>query len=137
LRAHPREKERMAVALIIVGAIGLIILLRLWLGGMDHGRIDRYIASRGGRVLEKHWHPFGRGWLGEKESRIYAVRYVDADGNIHDATAKTSLLTGVYFTEDTVVKSAAGVPDDRGRQRLLEENARLREQLEQIRRRSD
>ncbi|MHC4713861.1 MAG: hypothetical protein ACYTAN_11415 [Planctomycetota bacterium] len=125
------------VVLLILSAIGFVILLRLWLGGMDHGRIDRYIASRGGRILEKHWHPFGRGWLGEKESRIYAVRYVDADGNIHDATAKTSLLTGVYFTEDTVVARTAGASDDREKQRLLEENARLREELEQIRRPSD
>ena len=42
----------------------------------------------------------GRGWFGEKNDRIYEVVYYDSNGEQHLATCKTSLLSGVYWTED-------------------------------------
>ena len=69
---------------------------------MDRGRIEEYVTGRGGRVVSITWAPFGRGWFGEKNERIYEVVYYDAEGRQHFASAKTSLWSGVYWTEDAV-----------------------------------
>jgi hypothetical protein len=141
--------------LLVIGGIALVILL--WVGTMalDKGRIRDYVEGHGGRVVSISWAPFGRGWFGEKEERIFEVVYYDGEGNQHFATAKTSLFTGVYWTEDRVTHPRAGWYDslpprnERGNplitklprssadhgddelQRLREENARLRKELEE------
>ena len=124
----------LVVLVIVVG-----IAIRLAAGGMDHDRVRQYVESRGGRVIEANWAPFGKGWFGEKNDRIYEVRYVDADGNEHEAHCKTSLFSGVYFTEDRIVRYAprpaahadANVDDAVA---LAEENRRLREEVERLKR---
>ena len=120
-------------AIIVVLLIAAVVLIRLVAGGMDSDRVGRHIASTGGRLLEKHWNPFGKGWFGEKNSRIYEVRYQDGEGRIHEATCKTSLFSGVYFTEDRIVDSVSHGSQDVEKQRLVEENRRLREQLDELR----
>ena len=122
----------MEVAAIFIVVIGAVVLLRLAAGQMDGGRIDEYIRSEGGHILERHWTPFGRGWFGDRDMRIYEVRYVDREGNVHDATCKTSMWGGVYFTEDTVSGGVRGAGKDSAAQTLLEENRRLREELERL-----
>jgi hypothetical protein len=123
----------MEVLLVVVAIIFLAFVFRLVAGGMDHGRVHGYISERGGRTIHVHWNPFGKGWFGEKNARIYRVRYEDADGNIHQATCKTSLLAGVYFTEDQIV-SRTGETNAASREAQLEqENRRLRQQLERLR----
>src|SRR5262249_5126665 len=106
------------------------VVIRLAGGGMDHDRIRRYVEARGGKVIEANWAPFGPGWFGEKSDRIYAVRYLDQDGNEHQAHCKTSMWTGVYFTEDQIVKYAERA--DRQQASLEEENRRLREEVERL-----
>jgi hypothetical protein len=96
----------MEIALLVFGVAALAIILRLVAGSMDRTRIAAYVRDRGGRVLDCRWTPFGRGWFGEKSDRIYTVRYVDADGAEHRATCKTSLFTGVYWTEDFIIRDA-------------------------------
>jgi hypothetical protein len=124
----------MAIAVIIIGMIFVALIIRLIAGGMDYDRVDAYITERGGRVIEKHWNPFGTGWFGEKNARIYNVRYQDAAGNIHEATCKTSMLGGVYFTQDEIV-SKVSRPDASSREAQLErENEQLRRQLEDLKR---
>ena len=76
--------------------------VRLIAGSMDRDRIAKYVTDRGGRVISITWAPFGRGWFGEKNERIYEVVYYDADGRQHFATAKTSLWSGVFWTDDAV-----------------------------------
>jgi hypothetical protein len=141
--------------LLVIAGIALVILI--WVGTMslDKNRIRDYVEGRGGRIVSISWAPFGRGWFGEKEERIFEVVYYDSDGNQHFATAKTSLFTGVFWTEDRVTHSKAGwydslpphnergnpliakmprTPEDQGGdelQRLREENARLRKELEE------
>ena len=84
-------------------------------------------------MIEANWEPFGPGWFGEQEgNRIYAVRYLDRDGNEHEAHCKTSMWTGVYFTEDRIVKHAGRA--DGQQSSLEEENRRLREEVERLRR---
>ena len=123
----------MEVGFIFLIVIGVAIALRLVAGGMDYGRIRQYVESRGGEVLATRWSPFGPGWFGEKSDRIYSVRYLDQDGNEHRAHCKTSMLTGVYFTEDRIVRYAEQ-PDEAEVDvaALMEENRRLREELRRL-----
>ncbi len=100
---------------------------------LDDDRVRRDIAARGGRLIEKSWEPFGPGWFGEKNDRIYRIAYRDREGNLHSAHAKTSLLAGVYLRDDEVVSGPAvrrsTVADTTEADRLREENRRLREAL--------
>lgn len=115
----------------IVAVVIVAILIRLCAGSMDHDRVRRYVAERGGDVKDATWAPFGPGWFGEQSDRIYAVRYHDADGNEHEAHCKTSLNTGVYFTLDNVVRR--GTPRSDSPESLREENRQLREELARMR----
>ncbi len=86
--------------------IALAVLIRLWIGGLNHNRIRGYIVNQGGEVLAIKWKPFGAGWFGEKDSAIYEVRYRDREGNVRNAVCKTSMFSGVYFTNDSIVTRA-------------------------------
>lgn len=141
----------------VMFVVGVIVAIRLVLGSADRYRVEEYIQNRGGRVIETHWNPLGPGWFGSQHERIYDVRYEDRDGRMHDAVCKTSMLAGVYFTEDRVVASAeygrgaqagregrplgtdAGEDSDTDlaahRASLLaEENHRLRAEIERLKR---
>jgi hypothetical protein len=118
--------------LLIPLFIIIAIVVRLAAGGLDQDRVRQYVESRGGKLIEASWEPFGPGWFGEKSDRIYAVRYLDGAGHEHQAHCKTSLWTGVYFTEDRIVKHADRA--DRQQPSLEEENRRLREELDRLRR---
>ncbi len=111
-----------------------MIFLRVSAGSMDHDRIDEYISERGGRVINKQWEPFGKGWFGSERERIYDVKYEDKDGNIHQATCKTSMLSGVYFTQDEIVEFAKNVKSPDRETELETENQRLKQQIEDLKR---
>jgi hypothetical protein len=119
--------------LIIPLVLGVAILFRVLAGSMDKSRIRDYIESRGGQVIDVIWTPFGPGWFGEKSDRIYEVQYIDGDGNEHRAACKTSLWTGVYFTQDDIV-ACAERPGERVVESLEDENRRLRAEVERLRR---
>lgn len=118
---------------LVLGFIFLAIVIRLLAGGLDGDRVRAYIEDRGGRLLSSGWAPFGKGWFGEKSDRIYEVRYLDRDRNEHFATCKTSMFSGVYFTEDRIVRHRERRPRDPVTDsRLTElerENRRLRDEL--------
>lgn len=121
--------------LLIPVFIVIAIVVRLAAGGMDHDRVKQYVETRGGKVLNSKWSPFGPGWFGEKSDRLYNVRYLDKDGNEHEAHCKTSMWTGVYFTEDRIVNYAEqpAPPLPKSESALEVENRQLREELERIR----
>jgi hypothetical protein len=114
----------------VLAIIAIVVLFRLFAGSMDGDRVGSYIAERGGRLLESNWAPFGKGWFGEKSDRIYEVKYIDRDGNLHEASCKTSMWTGVYFTEDRIVRYAERSPHEPVTEGLLAENERLRAEIE-------
>ena len=120
----------MEVGIFII-FIALVIFFRFVVGGFDHDRVDSYISKRGGRIINKNWSPFGTGWFGEKDSRIYELTYEDSDGNIHEATCKTSMMSGVYFTEDRIVNYNYKVNTD-NISSIAAENKRLREEIERL-----
>lgn len=114
----------------------LALVIRLCAGAMDGDRVGQYIRSQGGEVLESHWSPFGRGWFGEKNDRIYEVRYRDRAGDTHHATVKTSMFSGVYLTDDRIVQRAT--TEQPNREESLEwENARLRQRVAELERESE
>ncbi len=118
------------VVVLIPIILTLLIGFRIAAGGMDKGRVREYVESRGGQILALSWAPFGPGWFGEKSDRIYEVHYLDRDGNEHHAHCKTSLWTGVYFTEDTIVHYAE--QSSARRETLEEENQRLRAEIARL-----
>jgi hypothetical protein len=73
----------------------------------DKERIETYLRERGGRVVSINWAPWGKGWFGEKNDRIYEVVYYDAQGRQHMATCKTSYWGGVYWTDDRLTHRRA------------------------------
>jgi hypothetical protein len=94
--------EAVPVIVLFSLVIGLGIVLWILMFGLDKSRITEYVHQRGGRVISISWAPFGRGWFGTKNARIYEVVYYDGDGNQHFATCKTSMWSGVYWTDDRI-----------------------------------
>jgi hypothetical protein len=93
-----------------IGILFLIVVgIAIWalFMSMDKNRITEYIRERGGRIVSISWAPFGKGWFGEKEERIYEVVYYDAGGQQHFATCKTSMFTGVFWTDDRITHPKA------------------------------
>jgi hypothetical protein len=120
----------MEVFAIFAVFIVIAIVFRLMAGGMDSDRVGEYIRAQGGELIDSQWSPFGRGWFGEKNDRIYEVRYRDRLGNVHEATVKTSMLSGVYFTEDRIVQAAKS--DESQSRDIQLENARLRQRIAEL-----
>ncbi|MFN3148622.1 hypothetical protein [Bremerella sp.] len=130
-----------SIFLVIGIAIAAGLMIRLLAGSLDRDRVRQYITSIGGELLESHWAPFGPGWFGEKNDRIYSVRYRDRDGCIHKAHVKTSMMSGVYLTNDTIVSRPQSKPvpprpkhlDTVEKQETVEEEkARLRKRLAEL-----
>lgn len=117
---------------LILGVLVIAVVFRLVAGGFDNDRIGEYIRDQGGELIDQHWNPLGRGWFGEKNDRIYEVEYRDRMGNLHEATVKTSMFSGVYFTEDRIVEAAKS---DESKDRELEfENEQLRRRIAELER---
>jgi hypothetical protein len=124
--------------LVVAGIVGFAVTMRLLAGWLDGERIDAYVRRRGGKVRYRSWTPFGRGWFGERNDRIYRLEYEDGDGRLRQATVKTSMFSGVYLTDDRVVQPRAGdrnepAPDalatEDAMAALRAENERLRTEL--------
>ncbi|MCA8977229.1 MAG: hypothetical protein KDC98_21080 [Planctomycetes bacterium] len=118
----------------IIAAILVFVLgLRLLAGALDGRRIRHYLTRRGARLTGKRWTPFGKGWFGGGSERIYAIEYEDRAGCRHAATVKTSMITGVFLTEDRVVEVAtSGAVPGSELERLRAENERLRAENERL-----
>lgn len=110
-------------------AIGIAVLFRLLAGSFDGDRVEAHIRNMGGELLDKSWDPFGPGWFGEKDSRIYEIVYRDRDGRVHRAHVKTSMMSGVYLTNDRIV-------EDRPPDSVEAEKARLKARLAELERES-
>ena len=117
--------------IVFCGFIVLAIVIRLIAGSFDGERVERYVRKQGWELVDRSWNPFGPGWFGEKDSRIYQIIYRDQQGNVHRAHVKTSMLSGVYLTNDQVVQPAEHPPTVQ-QPTLAEENRRLRERIRQL-----
>ncbi|MEW4451733.1 hypothetical protein AB1L30_03510 [Bremerella sp. JC817] len=128
------------VIAVIAVLVFISLIIRLGAGGLDHSRVREYVTRRGGKIISLQWAPFGPGFFGEKDSRIYQVKYRDKEGCIHEGYIKTSMLSGVYFTEDRIVsrpsKSQNEVRNDPPQSSapvsVEDEKARLRKRLAEL-----
>ncbi len=120
-----------AMLLVFGGFVVLAIIIRLIAGSFDGDRVESYVRNQGWELVDRSWDPFGPGWFGEKDSRIYQIVYRDRHGNVHRAHVKTSMLSGVYLTNDHIVQPA-GTPPQVQQDTLAEENRRLRERIKEL-----
>jgi hypothetical protein len=112
-------------AVIIFVGISIAIVLRFMAGTFDGDRVEQYIRDMGCELLDKSWDPFGPGWFGEKDARIYQIVYRDREGRVHRAHVKTSMMSGVYLTNDEIVEDAP-------KRSVEEEKAELRRRLAEL-----
>jgi len=130
----------MEVAFGVVAVALVILVFRLIAGSMDTERIEEYVRGRGWKLEDRSWDPFGPGWFGEKDSRIYRIVYRDQHGDLHMAHTKTSMLSGVYLTNDEIIEraeeSSPGSPADpqETQESLREEVERLRDRVQELER---
>ena len=110
---------------IFIGFGLLALVFRVIAGSFDGDRVERYIQDKGWELVDKSWDPFGPGWFGEKDSRIYEIVYRDGEGRTHRAHVKTSMLSGVYLTNDRIIDEAPEMS-------VEEEKAALRKRLEEL-----
>jgi hypothetical protein len=122
----------MEPAAFVIGGLVLVIVVRLLAGGLDGGRVERYVRDQGWELVDRSWDPLGPGWFGEKDSRIYQIVYRDQRGDLHRAHVKTSMMSGVYLTRDQIVERAAPAPLAPAAGDLVQENARLRERIAEL-----
>jgi hypothetical protein len=94
----------MEPVIVVVGVFILAIVIRLIAGSFDGERVEQYIREIGGELIDRSWDPFGPGWFGDQDSRIYEIVYRDRDGRTHRAHVKTSMMSGVYLTNDRIVE---------------------------------
>ncbi|HSJ04856.1 MAG: hypothetical protein ACAI34_19815 [Verrucomicrobium sp.] len=115
----------MEVAFFIIVAIAFAVVIRVISGSFDGERVEQYVREMGGELLNKSWDPFGPGWFGEKDSRIYEIIYRDSAGRVHRAHVKTSMMSGVYLTNDRIIEDAPPPSIEEEKQRLRRRLAEL------------
>jgi hypothetical protein len=118
-------KQTMEIAVVIFLGVTFAIVSRVIAGSFDGDRVEQYIRDMGCELLDKSWDPFGPGWFGEKDARIYQVVYRDREGRVHRAHVKTSMMSGVYLTNDEIVEDAP-------KRSVEEEKAELRRRLAEL-----
>ena len=123
------------VVLVLV-IIVVAIFLRLIAGSLDKDRVEQYLRSRGCEPQEVTWEPFGPGFWGEQNDRIYRVRYRDPGGKLRQAWCKTNLWGSVYLSDDESLPIHPGKSTtEMTKVELLEkENQKLRDELERLKR---
>jgi len=121
----------MESAVMFIGFIILAIAIRAVSGSFDGERVARYVAEQGWELLDRSWDPFGPGWFGEKDARIYQIVYRDCAGYVHRAHVKTSMFSGVYLTNDQIVAQPEQT-DPPEQITLAEENRRLRARIREL-----
>jgi hypothetical protein len=118
----------MEAAPFILCIILLAIIIRVIAGGFDGERVEQYIRSIGGELMDKSWDPFGPGWWGERNARIYQIIYRDREGCVRRAHVKTSLFSGVYLTNDVIIEDAPSPSIEEEKKQLRRRLAELEEQ---------
>ena len=115
-------------------AFGVLFVVGTWFlhRANDEERIRRFIRSHGGRVISIQAVERISGLVSMQDSRVYAVRYLDRQDVMHDARCNTSGWLGVFVADDRT-------PPTTSRpitlESLQEENRRLREENETLKRR--
>jgi hypothetical protein len=108
--------------------ITLVIVMQLMAGSFDGSRVEKHVRDMGSKLIDKSWSPFGPGWFGEKNSRIYEIIYKGSVGRAHRAHVRTSMISGVYLTNDRVIEEAPKLSTEDEKAALKKRLAELEEQ---------
>ena len=122
---------------IIIFMVIAGISIRLMAGSFDGERVERYVRQQGWELIDRSWAPFGPGWFGEKDSKIYQIVYRDQQGRLHRAHVKTSMLSGVYLTNDRIVEETVSPAPKENVSDLKAENEQLRRRVEELEKKSN
>jgi len=80
---------------------GILLATIVWIVWRKYRRdklaLRSYLASENGTFLSMTWAPFGPGWAGERNDRIYVVKYRNGRGETEQAYAKVSSTGAVYL----------------------------------------
>ena len=117
----------------------MLVWVRLWLAANDRRRVKEHIVGLGGAVEN-----IRRTLSGIRGVRSYRVIYTDAQGMRHQATCLTSRWKGVFVRDDGASEPqplrafpVIDVSEDSGEIALLRgENQRLRQELDELKRRT-
>ena len=119
-------------AYILLFLLAVVFGLGTWMfrRANDQVRIRRHIESRGGKILSiEATNP-----LSASSDRCYAVTYLDKVGNERMVRCVTNGRIGIYFADDCILNPADTPGDKAGVESLEEENARLRAELDRLKR---
>lgn len=72
-----------------VALLGIAVGFIMMEGNRNRQRIREHIEKGGGRVLDIIWNP---------TEGFYDVRYQTQQGKVYEATCKTTVFSGVYWT---------------------------------------
>ncbi|MGX8794829.1 hypothetical protein ACR6HW_01865 [Fusibacter sp. JL298sf-3] len=81
---------------VAIGFAGVYLVLSI---SRDKKRIRRHFIHKGYESIEIEWAPFGPGFLGDSDNRIYHVGYTE-EGVYHSKYVKTNLGAAVYYTDE-------------------------------------
>jgi hypothetical protein len=88
----------MTQVIIILSLVLISILWRIFItSNWDRQRIINDANNNGWTIKTIEWEPFGPGFLGEKNDRIYSVRFINENDIAQTRFCKTSVLSGVYW----------------------------------------
>lgn len=119
----------------LVGVLAVIIFIRLKAVSMDEERMKAYFQERGGKLIHSDRDEDAQSLLGKPKFRIHWIRYEDRDGNLHVARCKTSMFSGVYLTDDKIIRY--GKPHEASPTALADlqaENQRLKDEIDRLQR---
>jgi len=117
---------------VIIPMILLVLVIRLVAGSFDGDRVEAYVREQGWELVDKSWDPFGPGWFGEENARIYQIVYKDQHDALHRAHVKTSMWSGVYLTQDCIVDAPRHPVAKADGASLRDENRRLRQRISEL-----
>ena len=86
----------------IILAIGLIIAIVSIANVMNKKHIKKSIEGKGGKVLSIKLELLPKGGLFERNETYYTVKFINSKGKQIEAMCKTSMSTGVFWSDDSV-----------------------------------
>jgi hypothetical protein len=90
-----------AFVLFYVIVLIAAVFVRRFFTFLDRQRIQAYLETRGGTVLDIKSRWFGPGWFGNRGS-TYDVTYRTPQGRTVSATCTTGVFLGVYWTSEVL-----------------------------------
>lgn len=96
------------IPLVLLIMLPALFFIRM---SLDKSRIKNHLSKRGDVAVDITWKIFGKGWFAEAGkdgwgNRIYRIDYEDVYGNIKQAWCKTAMFSGVYISDENIIRTA-------------------------------